>query len=509
MKKLNLYILLFLVFSIQASSYDLRELAKLFKEDAKNAPKDTYEDYLRSRPDVPLFISERQVFPAPKPDVKSKSVSKILVITESVLYPQIEQRVMRYINDISNAYNCTVVSQQASASIHPVALKNMIINEWNLGAVDGVVLIGNLPAGWFEIANDFYEYGYAEFPCDLFLMDLDGTWTDADSNGKYDSHTGSFINPEVFVGRISAYNMGNLCSELQGISDYFDKNHDFWTGVTPVDQQKGLTYTDRDWTPYSDFLHDISYLYGSYDAFSANDSFFKKSDYLSRIGGGVYEFVQLSCHSNWLMHRMYGPTAEDYEDITNTEIFNLTPQALVYNLFCCSGVRWTSAGTTGFLGGAYVYNSDVRSLASIGSTKTGSMLGFGNFYSYVSIDKAIGQALKNWWISYVGPTHDFDETCWFYGMSIIGDPMADPMYEAPYVIVPPANVSISRPGSDAILNWNSVLNAVSYSVYSSADPNAVFPSGWSLSAENVTTLSWTDLNPSAVKKFYVVTAVFQ
>ncbi len=45
------------------------------------------------------------------------------------------------------------------------------------------VLIGNLPVPWFQLIDDWNSNGrrgpdkhYEEFPCDLFLMDLDGTW---------------------------------------------------------------------------------------------------------------------------------------------------------------------------------------------------------------------------------------------------------------------------------------------------------------------------------------------
>ncbi len=501
MRSLRFIFVFMVFFSFQASAYDLKEMAKLFKEDVKNAPKDTYEDYIRSRPDVPLFISERQVFPAPVNGIKSKSISKILVITESAIYSQTESRVLRYVNDIQNVYGCTVVSQQASASIHPVALKNMLINEWNLGAINGVVLIGNLPAGWFEIENDFYEYGYAEFPCDLFLMDLNGTWTDSDSNGKYESHTGSLINPEIFVGRISTANMGTLTSELQGMMDYLDKNHSYWAGITTVNQLKGLTYTDKDWADYDEFLYDIQYLYSDYDAVTAYNSFCNKTDYLNRLSGGVYEFVQLSCHSSWEKHYMYG-TSANYTLIYTNEIFSLPPKAIAYNLFCCSGVRWTNTDTDGFLGGAYVYHTGSKAMVSVGSTKTGSMLGFSDFYISLSNDRAVGQALKNWWISYVGSIHDFDEICWFYGLSIIGDPMIDPKYVAPAEPAVPLNVTTSASGTDIYISWDAVSGAASYKIYGSDDPYA--PDPWVL-LDSVSGTSYL-YTGTENRKFFKVTA---
>ena len=296
-------------------------------------------------------------------------------------------------------------------------------------------------------------------------------------------------------------------SELQGMMDYLDKNHNYWTGLTAINLQKGLTYTDKDWADYNDFLYDIQYLYTNYDAVTAYNSYCNKTDYLNRLSGGVYEFVQLSCHSSWEKHYMYG-TSANYTLIYTNEIFNLPPKAIAYNLFCCSGVRWTNTDTDGFLGGAYVYHTGSKAMASVGSTKTGSMLGFSDFYISLSNDGAIGQALKNWWLSYVGSTHDFDETCWFYGMSIIGDPLTDPMYDAPFVIVPPDNINIARSGTDAVVSWNAVQGAASYSVYSSADPAAMFPSGWTLSANGISVTNWTDVNPGISKKFYKVTSVF-
>ncbi|MBN2858407.1 MAG: hypothetical protein JXN63_08395 [Candidatus Delongbacteria bacterium] len=475
--RILIYTVFFTSFFAYAHAGDLKQLAKLFAEDVKYAPRDTYEEYISSRGHGPVFISERKIIEGNSDRTYSKAVSKIMVLTESGIYPDISTEVQRYINDIHNVFGCTVVSFQISSSISAELMKDLIISENDSGAIDGAVLIGDLPAAWFEVENDFNEYGYAEFPCDLFLMDLDGSWIDSDSNGKYNSHTG-LVNPEVFVGRISTANMGDLTSEIQGMKDYLDKNHNFWTGVTSVNLQKGLTYTDRDWMEYSDFLYDISNLYSLFDAVSAYNSYFGKIDYLGRLSGGTYEFVQLSCHSNWTLHRMYGPTPEDSEDILTNEIFSLPLKSIAYNLFCCSGVRWTNTDYLGFLGGAYVYNTDSKALVSTGSTKTGSMLGFSYFYSPLQTEKVFGTALKQWWVNYVGTFHDFDEICWFYGMSIIGDPMIDPKYVAPAAPAVPLNVTTSVSGTDIYIFWDAVSGAASYKIYGSDDPYA--PDPWTL-----------------------------
>ncbi|MCK4978943.1 MAG: hypothetical protein KAS62_01035, partial [Candidatus Delongbacteria bacterium] len=400
-------------------------------------------------------------------------------------------------------YACEIVSQQISSTASGSDLKDLILAENNLGTLDGVVLIGDLPSGWFEIDNDFNIYGYKDFPCDLYLMDLDGTWIDSDQNGKYESHTGE-VEPELFVGRISTANMGTLVEEIQGMREYLDKNHDFWTGVTVVNRLKGLTYTDEDWIPYDDMVNDIQYLYGlDYDAITYGDGFFGKTDYLDRLNNETYEFVQLACHSAWYFHQMSGG------NIFTSEIFNIPPKSIAYNLFCCSGCRWTDAGSssTGFLGGVYVYNSDSKAMVATGSTKTGSMLGFSYFYSHLLSDKVFGTALKNWWIDYVGPSHDFDETCWFYGMSIIGDPMINPMYDAETNLIPPQNIGISQSGNDMLVNWDAVPNANTYTIYSSSDPNAEFPIGWTLEQDKIAVTNWVDVNAVLSRKFYIIISV--
>ena len=133
------------------------------------------------------------------------------------------------------------------------------------------------------------------------------------------------------------------------------------------------------------------------------------------------------------------------------------------------------------------------------------MLGFSYFYTPLLSEKVFGTALKEWWLDYVGSDHDFDETCWFYGMSIIGDPMIDPMYEVPRFLTP-QNIVISANGNNFDLFWDAEPHAITYSVYSSDDPEAEF-SSWTLELSGITGTNWTDTNPGDIKKFYVVVAV--
>ncbi len=71
----------------------------------------------------------------------------------------------------------------------------------------------------------------------------------------------------------------------------------------------------------------------------------------------------------------------------------------------------------------------------------------------------------------------------------------------------PSNPAVAYTSGQAAVSWTSAAGATSYKIYSSTDPYAAFPSGWTLET-TVTELIWTDTNASAsVKKFYVVVAV--
>ena len=69
----------------------------------------------------------------------------------------------------------------------------------------------------------------------------------------------------------------------------------------------------------------------------------------------------------------------------------------------------------------------------------------------------------------------------------------------------PQNVRLSQNGDFINVFWNSVPEATSYIIYSSEDPYAIFPSGWTLETNVIGTI-WTDRKTRKNKKFYIVVA---
>lgn len=403
--------------------YDTEALASLFEEDVRllGDPTRSYADYRSSREFTP-FVHTKVMTLSSNPGNLS-GIHKILILVNSSVYGSSTAEIERYACDINFAYGCQTVMETVSGGDH-THIKDLILsNQTNL---NGVVFIGDIPAAWFETANDHNKYGYSSWPCDLYYMDMDGTWADTDGNSIYDSHTGN-TDPEIFIGRISTKNMGTLLSEEAGLKRYLDKNHRFWNGSTTVNRRSALSYVDKDWVPFDYYKTDIRHLYGSsnYESKGYGDPGFGRADYLSRLKDKTYEFIQLASHAS------YSRLAMSDGSVYANEIFNNGAEAIGYNLFCCSACNWTAISPSsayGFVAGAHVYNAKNKSLVVVGSTKTGSMLEFANFYTPLGQGKTIGESLETWWRA--TQKTGTNKISWYYGMTIIGDPLVNFFHRA-------------------------------------------------------------------------------
>ena len=182
--------------------------------------------------------------------------------------------------------------------------------------------------------------------------------------------------------------MGNLLGEVEGVRMYLNKNHKYWIGYQHVDKKYGLAYTNNPWKSYSYFNDSIVFLYGdgNHDSFNSDNlTSFGKEDYLNRLGDDRYEFIQLASHS----------------------------------------CRWTAvSNSNAFLAGDYIYSPNTKGLCVVGSTKAGSMYPFTNFNKSLGRGETMGQALVDWWRKKTQYSHDL-ELCWFFGLTIIGDPLVN------------------------------------------------------------------------------------
>jgi len=374
---------------------------------------DTYEEYMQGRPGA--IFSAEAVYVSRAVQGGGRA-SKALILVNGALYSGIQTNITRYASDLENDGYTVEVHQLTGGT--PADLKTFIIN--NSTDLAGCVFVGDLPVAWYESE----VWGHEEFPCDLYYMDLDGTWSDSDNDGMFDDHTAGSGDegPEIFIGHIDVSMMSG--SEAAITNEYLDKNHDYRSGgiCTP---HYALSYTEDDWAMYNDMRTDIHYAYPDFDDIPAPET--NRDDYVdNRVPNPDYEFIQLCCHSSSTAHYFTrGGLAY------NTEIKAAVPHAMFYNLFCCSTLRYTMSD---FLGGSYIYDTSATSLGVIGSTKTGSMLVFWAFYQPFGAGECFGEAFRQWF-NFLAPYND-DEIGWHYGMTIAGDPFLGMMKPALYLKFP-------------------------------------------------------------------------
>ncbi|MBD3284755.1 T9SS type A sorting domain-containing protein [candidate division WOR-3 bacterium] len=272
--------------------------------------------------------------------------------------------------------------------------------------------------GVFDPEEDWYE----EFPCDLYLADLDGDWSDDSiyagegpmtegSDGIYDTHIGT-REPEIWVSRIDASRI-TYRSQLEIYSDYFDRIHSYRIGefVLP---SKGLFYIDQDW--HEGFTESEMYRLSDIYEEIRDTMITDTRDYTSRIRrDGLY--LTVCVHSGPDAHYFH-EVNEKYPDIMyNWELYYQQPQFGFYNLFACSNCRWVEPNSMGS-----IYSLLGNGLAVVGSAKTGSMLFFSNFNIPLSNGVSWGESFRLWtnnWLEYYGDSRSLRS--WFMGMCLLGD----------------------------------------------------------------------------------------
>jgi len=278
--------------------------------------------------------------------------------------------------------------------------------------LDGAILLGHLPCAWFE--EDYW--GHEEFPCELFLMDLDGNWTDVDGDGLYDGHSGD-VTPEIWLGRIDAHAAPG--PELMMLASYLEKNHLYRTGAMGL-SGRALAFNDDDWSNYSDC--GLNSIYGSSNVTVINSgSQTTATEYIAQLDQG-YEFVHLTSHSCPWGHTFKVPGGMA-GTVMAPEISQVNPRTAFLQLFSCSNARWVEEGC---LGNWYLFGTEYGLLVT-GAAKTGSMLDFEEYYQPVSTGMNFGEAFREWWEYQAQGGFSAYERSWFYGNALLGDPTLVPL----------------------------------------------------------------------------------
>jgi len=406
-----------------APPYDRDDIPHTIWPEEMNPRQITPEMWLAEHPvNGPLTVSVR--YASPQTDSREGERGRIAVLVESSLEDSLAASLDQFTEDLESDGHTVLLEMMSGGT--PEQLRAHLQDLYADDLV-GALMIGDLPVAWYEVENDYQEYGYAVFPCDLYYMDLNGSWEDTDNNGVPDVHglgEGSTL-PEIWVGHLIA--TAQMGDEAELFNDYFERNHRFRTGeIEP--NGSSLVYVDDDWAAWGDY-----YVAELIEAFPDVTSEWEhettcKDDYLPRLSA-TFDNIAVFVHSSPDAHFFVRSGNYDYM------MWNEVPpeaDALFYNLFACSNSNYTDQV---FMGGVYVLNTE-SGLLSVGSTKTGSMLNGYPYYHNLAEFEEFGEAYRLWFNS-LYPFND-DDVYWHYGMTLIGDPSLRLGY--PAVAVTPAEV---------------------------------------------------------------------
>lgn len=338
----------------------------------------------------------------------SDGVTKITVLINYDLYPQIERSIETYLDDLIDENYIVELYTVLNGS--PDELRSFLKERYDLG-MDGCLLIGDLPIAWYKIDHHCPNHKDGEvFPCDLFYMDMDGTFTDVDDDGVYDLHSGN-TSPEIWMGRLTASNLtyGNK-SEAELINNYFLKNHNYRKGLKQV-QNRALLYVELN---HEDFLSGIKFAYNNIDYTDETQT--TKDGYMGKLSN-AYETVMLCAHGT--------PELQVFQDadgnetlVTVNEVLEKDPHAYFYINYGCSTGKYTVRNN--YLN--WHIFADSYGLTALGSAKNGSQLQYSDFYRPFGQGKTIGESFKDWYSVIAVDGFENWEMCCFYGMTLLGDP---------------------------------------------------------------------------------------
>jgi hypothetical protein len=347
------------------------------------------------------------------------------VIVNPTLYAggQITDSLNQYLGDLrSQGYTPHLTTSFFKA---PSLLRSYLATQYSTNSIEGAIMIGNLPIEHFERNGQFGNPDdYQRFACDLYYMDINGTWTDSTSNGTYDTHSGD-VNPEIWVSHMITSPLTGLHdgrTETSLLNSYFAKTHQYRQGQLRM-PQNGLAYIDDDWSGSAGWWGSNlgASVAGHVDVVS-DVTKTTAADYTSRLAPATspkYESVLLACHSGPDGHAFKTNYEWTGGNVYNSDLAGLNPQALFYNLFACSNSNYEA---TGYMGGEYVFGTDLG-LLSVSTTKTGSMLNFEDYYTPLGQGASFGQAYLDWWQAQAAGGFEDWEKDWFYGMTLTGDPL--------------------------------------------------------------------------------------
>ena len=347
------------------------------------------------------------------------SKPRVNMYVNSSIYSSIYTDVQKYKQNASNQGFIVNVINWSDTSVKNLKL-NITYTNYNT-SLSGVILIGQLPYAMGRYWDTIWGKAF-DFPTDIYLMDLDGNWTDIDGDSVYNidpviglEHTNGTGDwgPEIWLARIDPYSISDSTIHLDSLKDFFKRTREIRNG-TITRPHKAMLYIDDTWSYLDWESHFTAYTAAQRDTYKVN-SLTNAINYMNNLTLNSYELVHLWVHSYTDKHQ-WGGGSEGYTTFNDISTNNTVP--LFYMMYACSIYNHTVADNIAthylFTGGS--------TLTVVASARTGGVDLYKPFYDALKQGKTFGEGFYTWLQN--PEIETLNKEPLYYGMTILGDPLA-------------------------------------------------------------------------------------
>jgi hypothetical protein len=378
----------------------------------------------------------------------------LVVIVEASLARTLSENLALYLSDLERDGLRGDVQPWTPGTVE--SLKDFIFGQVDRYGAEGVLLIGNMPAAWYEQT----AFGRDEqFPFDVYLEDRDAIWLDEDGDGIYDGH--SELELDIFVSRLQTLPSADECVGSESfptcppeydpgaefyaseacvyhcpsgfisqawspdveccgtyfVKRYFERLHQYRESG-PIVNESALVFADDDWSSFGRPFG-LDSIYSTVEIINEPlDS--TKERYVEMLTDRGSEFVYHWLHAspnnllifaNGVAHQIHRSQIGWSPHLPATSTYNL--KASFLNMFSCQAARFTVP----CVGTALVFQTDFG-LAVVGSTKNGGIWKPDVLHESLSYGETWGEAFRLWYNQY-----GYADDEWHLGIVLHGDPL--------------------------------------------------------------------------------------
>ncbi|MBN2037391.1 MAG: T9SS type A sorting domain-containing protein [Chitinispirillaceae bacterium] len=382
--------------------------------------------FKKSHPITPFVRHSQYTAYKSSPMVYSSEITRVLILQNPTLYANNTAKTLidRYCTDIGRAFNCNVEVEVTEGG-SPSEVRALLKEYYDDGGLDGVIIMGDQPVQWYDIQNPRFDPG--SFACDLYYMDLDGSWSQANSQGEFTWHADGSgdIMPEIFCSRIHLSSMSDFGNEVTLLGNFLDKSHNYWLGNFEMPQH-GAAFVQETWTNWA-HLNTVKYVYGesNSDLFNSQSTA-NSTAYINNGLLGNNTILHLWCHSG-----VHGHSFDFGGSLSDVQLYEIESKPLGYAIDACHIGAWPEGGGS-CISGSYVFGKSKRALIILSGTRSGQSIGSDGRVLFEELGQNIcfGKAFKDWMEAYFkqkkGSSDHVDDTetkAWNYGYVLMGDPM--------------------------------------------------------------------------------------